>query len=233
MSGEDKKLRSHLPIPTPERTGLITYDARDPDTKFPVIEQLCRKGAQRAPPMRQEIIVTIETTAKAPLHQRAMHELKEVVFITLYLYVTFGAVILMKTAVLHTQGVEFTPWGIAIVKAVVLAKFMLLGEAMRIGGRSTTGPLIWPTLKKAFGLLVLLIIMTIIEEAVVGLVHHRSIPASLGELFGPRMEETLAGYLIMLMVLLPYCAFRVLEEALGEGRLARMFFVGREPTERI
>jgi len=40
MSSEDKKHRSHLPIPTPERTGLITYDARDPDTKFPPIEQL-------------------------------------------------------------------------------------------------------------------------------------------------------------------------------------------------
>jgi hypothetical protein len=36
----DKKHRSHLPIPTPERTGLITYDAKDPDTKFPPIEQL-------------------------------------------------------------------------------------------------------------------------------------------------------------------------------------------------
>src|SRR6202035_1079645 len=40
MSSEDKKHRSHLPIPTPERTGLITYDAKDPDTKFPPIEQL-------------------------------------------------------------------------------------------------------------------------------------------------------------------------------------------------
>src|ERR1700750_3009065 len=40
MSHEDKKHRSHLPIPTPERTGLITYDAKDPDTKFPPIEQL-------------------------------------------------------------------------------------------------------------------------------------------------------------------------------------------------
>ena len=99
-----------------------------------------------------------ETSAKAPLHQRAMHELKELVFISLYLYITLGAVILMKTAALHTQGIEFTPWGIAIVNAVVLGKFMLLGEAMKIGGRTTTGPLIWPTLKKALGLLVLLII---------------------------------------------------------------------------
>jgi hypothetical protein len=176
--------------------------------------------------------VITQTTAKAPLHQRAMHEFKELVFITLYLYVTLGAVILMKTAVLHTEGVEFTPWGIAIVKAVVLAKFMLLGEAVKIGGRATTGPLIWPTLRKAFGLLVLLIVMNTIEEAIVGLFHGKSIATSLGELFGPRLEETLAGYLIMLMVLLPYCAFRALEEALGEGRVTRMFFVGLEPLER-
>jgi hypothetical protein len=167
--------------------------------------------------------VITETTAKPPLHQRAMHEFKELLFITLYLYITIGAVILMKTGVLRTQGIEFAPWGIAIVKAVVLAKFMLIGEAMKIGGRNTTGPLIWPTVQKAFGLLVLLIAMTIIEEAVVGLFHHQSIAASLSDLFGPRLEETLAGYLIMLLVLLPYCAFRVLGEALGEGRLVRMF----------
>jgi hypothetical protein len=173
--------------------------------------------------------VITETTAKAPLHQRAMHELKELLFITLYLYITLGAVILMKTAVLHTQGVEFTPWGIAIVKAVVLAKFMLIGRAVKIGERKTTSPLIWPTLQMAFAFLVLLIVMTVIEEAVVGLFHHQSIAASLGDLFGPRLEETLAGYLIMLLVLIPYSAFLVLGDAIGEGRLTRMFFVRREP----
>ena len=170
-----------------------------------------------------------QTNAKATLSQRAMRELKELVLISLYLYISLGAVIVMKTAVLHTQGIEFTPWGIAIVKAVVLAKFMLLGRAMKIGERNTTSPLIWPTLHKAVAFLVLLIVLSIIEEAVVGLFHHRSIAASLGELFGPRLEETLAGYLIMLLVLIPYFAFRVLGEALGEGRLTRMFFVEREP----
>src|ERR1700739_3379382 len=40
MSNDDKKPRSHLPIATPERTGPITYDAKDPDSKFPPIEQL-------------------------------------------------------------------------------------------------------------------------------------------------------------------------------------------------
>ncbi len=32
--------RSHLPIPTAPRTGLITYDAKDPDTSYPPIEQI-------------------------------------------------------------------------------------------------------------------------------------------------------------------------------------------------
>ena len=40
MGSEDGKQRSHLPIPDRPRTGLITYDAKDPETKYPPIEQL-------------------------------------------------------------------------------------------------------------------------------------------------------------------------------------------------
>ena len=47
MSSEDKKHRSHLPMTTPERTGLITYDAKDPDSKFPPIERLAPRLAER------------------------------------------------------------------------------------------------------------------------------------------------------------------------------------------
>ena len=132
--------------------------------------------------------MTTNTSAKPTLHQRAMHEFKELAIISSYLYITIGAVILMKTAVLRTEGgVEFIPWGIAIVKAVVLGKFVLLGNLVHLGGRNTTRPLIWPTLRRAFSFLVLLVVLTIIEEAVVGLFHHRSIAASLGNLFGARL----------------------------------------------
>src|SRR5271166_2605154 len=80
---------------------------------------------------RQETIVATETNVKATLHQRAIHELKEFVILAVYLYITLGAVIMMKTAVLHTEGIDFAPWGIAIVKAMLLAKFMLVGRAMK------------------------------------------------------------------------------------------------------
>ena len=169
-----------------------------------------------------------EGRIKATLPQRAKSEFKELVILTGYLYVTLGAVIVMKTAVLHSHGIHSVLWGVAIVKALLLAKFMLIGRAMKLGERQTAGPLIWPTLYKAAAFLVLLIVMTLVEQVVVGLFHHQSPLESLGELGGPRLEETIAGILVVLLVLIPYFAFHVLDEELGEGTLRRMFFVDRK-----
>lgn len=54
-----------------------------------------------------------DTSAKATLHQRAMNEIKEFAILAVYLYITLGAVIMMKTAVLHNVGIEVAPWGIS------------------------------------------------------------------------------------------------------------------------
>ena len=153
-------------------------------------------------------IVATETSTKAKLHHRAMHELKELAIISAYLYVTIGAVIMMKTA--------------------VLGKFVRLGNMVHVGGRDISGPLIWPTLRRAFAFLVLLVVLTIIEEAVVGLFRGRSVAASLGELAGGdagRLPDHAAGAD-------PVLCLRVLSEALGEGRLERMFFIAREPERK-
>ncbi|RWN33365.1 arylsulfatase [Mesorhizobium sp.] len=40
MTDSDKKARTHLPMRNTLRPGLITYDAKDPDSHFPPIEQL-------------------------------------------------------------------------------------------------------------------------------------------------------------------------------------------------
>jgi len=40
MSGENTRHRSHLPMPNTQRPTFIAYDAKDPDSKFPPIDQL-------------------------------------------------------------------------------------------------------------------------------------------------------------------------------------------------
>jgi len=176
--------------------------------------------------------VATKPYAGAALRDRAMHELTQFAIIAVYLYITLGAVILMKASVLHDNGINFVPWGIAVVKAAVLAKFILIGHAMKVGERHSDRPLIWPILHRAFAFLVLLVVLTIIEEVIVGLFHQQTVAASLEELAGAKLAESLAGIVILLLVLVPYFAIRVINEALGEGRLFRMFFVEREPVPR-
>jgi arylsulfatase A-like enzyme len=53
MSDRDTLPREHLPIPDEARKGLITYDARDPDTKYPAIKQL------RPPPGAPNVLVVL------------------------------------------------------------------------------------------------------------------------------------------------------------------------------
>ena len=161
------------------------------------------------------------------IRQKAATELKEMAVISLYLYICFGALLLYKSAILEDVGINFTHWGLAAIKALIMAKFMLIGRALHIGDRHHDRPLIWATLRKSVAFLVLLAVLTAIEEVVVGLLHGRTALQSLVEIGGGRRDELLVTLLIMWLILLPYFAVQSLSAVLGEGRLARLFFIDR------
>jgi hypothetical protein len=169
------------------------------------------------------------TTAKPSLQHRATEELKEFLILSLYLYVCLGAIIIMKSAILNSVGVEFDLWGIAAIKALLLAKFMLIGKALHLG-ENKNRPLAWPTLYQSALTLVLLIILTALEEILVGALHQRTIKESLTHVAGDRLDMVLATFLIMFLILVPYFAFRNLAEVLGPGILPRLFFT--DPVRR-
>jgi len=54
--------------------------------------------------------------------------------LALYLYVWFAALLLFKTAALRAHGIGYAPYGLAIVKALVLGKFIPIGNGLHIGG---------------------------------------------------------------------------------------------------
>ena len=71
--------------------------------------------------------------SRATLRRRAAEEFKEFLVVAAYLFVCFAALINMKAAILHAQGVNFSPYSIAVVKALLCAKFMSLGNVLRLG----------------------------------------------------------------------------------------------------
>ena len=164
----------------------------------------------------------------AAIRSKFAEEFKAMAALAAYLYVCFGAILLFKSAVLREAGIHYEIWGLAAIKALLLAKFMLLGRMLHVGVRFRDKPLIWPTLYHALTFLIVLLILTTLEELIVGFIHNRAIADSLNHVVGPIFFEGLAVCLIMLLILVPYSAFTCLSDVVGERETIRLFFVSRD-----
>ncbi len=165
--------------------------------------------------------------SRATLRRRAAEEFKEFLVVAAYLFVCFAALINMKAAILHAQGVNFSPYSIAVVKALLCAKFMSLGNVLRLGRRFHHHGLIWITLYKSFVFFALLLALNAIEEIVMGLIHHRSVAESILAVAGGTLDQLIAASFVMLLILVPFFAFRSLGEVVGEANLVRVFLHSR------
>jgi hypothetical protein len=155
---------------------------------------------------------------------KAIRELREYAVISAYLYVCLGSLILFKVAILNGQGVSYAPYGLAAIKALVLGKFILLGRAAALGERYRNRGVIFVIAHKAVVFLVLLLVLSAIEEVVVGYIHGHTVAASLSLFLGGSFLQVLAASVIMLLILIPYFAYGELEIALGEAGLRKILF---------
>ena len=169
----------------------------------------------------------MNVSSKAAVRERAESELREFAIIAAYLFIVFGALVFFKSAVLQGEGINWTPWGLAAIKAVLAAKFILIGRAFHIGEGHRDKPLIWQTLHKSFAFLVLVAVLTAIEEALVGLFHGRTVWQSIAGLGGGTSTQMIATMVIIFLVFVPFFAFRALGEVLSDRALVRLFFVER------
>ncbi len=163
------------------------------------------------------------------LAERARHELVAYAVIAAYLYVCFGALLFYKAAVLSHAGVSYVPLGLAAIKALVLGKFLLLLHGARVGeriGRKSrpVNAIAWQALLFA----ALLIVLTVIEELIVGTFHGKSPMTIMSELADGSLMEAAATSLLMVLVLMPYFAMRELNSELGDGVLFRMLLTPRK-----
>lgn len=175
------------------------------------------------------------------LKQRAVHELKEFLLVSLYLWVVFGMFVLYKSVILASVGhheVDFVANGFALINAMVLAKFMLIARAFHLGEQANNAPLIYPTLLKSALFAVVLGCFKILEDAAVGYFHGKSFSESISDLGGGSLKAILTLVGILFVILIPLVGVGELNRVLPEGKLRRLFFhprdaeLSREPQRR-
>lgn len=136
--------------------------------------------------------------------------------------------LLLAISALH-NAVVLSDWqlaaqlGAATLKALVLAKFVLIGEHLKLGSRAEHLPLIWVVLIKAALFAILLIAFNLLEELIVGRIHAHE--AADGEALVLSGAPAVISLTVMTFIaLIPFFGISELTRVLGEDRMRALFF---------
>jgi len=165
--------------------------------------------------------------SKPPLRDRARQELRSYAVIAGYLFVCFAVLMFYESTLPGGGGTGVFSLATAAVKALILGKFILIGEAVGVGERSRAPHLAGAILAKCLQFLLLLVVLTVLEELIVGRVHGVGFAQTLAGYETRSLLQVLAKCLVGMLILLPFVAFKEVSRVLGPGVLRRML------TERV
>ena len=156
--------------------------------------------------------------------EQVPHEIQEILGTFLYLALFFCAFSAYRELVLSELGLGYYHFGFALIKALVLAKVIVLGQHVRFGKILDDWPLIIPTIYKVVFFSIFALLFDVLEHIVEALLHGRSIPSALQEIISVGRDEILARGLVVLIAVIPFFAVEETGRRLGEGVLSRMFY---------
>ena len=129
------------------------------------------------------------------------------------------------------MGVSYFHYGFALIKALVLAKVILLGQYVRFAKVFDDRPLIISTLYKVILFSLFALAFEVLEHVIGGFLHGKDLRGVFQEMMSEGWAELLARTLVMLVAFVPLFAFTETARVLGEGKLRELFLQKRRVTK--
>ena len=149
----------------------------------------------------------------------------------LYLALVFSAFTSYRRLILAHYYISYENWGISLIKALVLAKVIMIGGIFHFGRSFENRSLILPTLFKAFLFTLWVALFATVESAIRGFLHGKGITGALDHLLSEGTHEFYAKCLVVFVAFIPFFAFKELGRILGKGKIWELFF-RRKPLAR-
>jgi hypothetical protein len=164
---------------------------------------------------------------KGNLKEKIVHEMVEYWINVAYLSLAFAAFTQYRRFLLAAHGITYTNYWVAVIEALILAKVIMIGDALRLGRRLDHKPLIYSTLLKTIVFSLFVGAFTLIEHAIKGLWKGTAFTELFGSFLGKGYHELFAGSLVTFVAFIPFFAFRELGRVLGRGKIRALFFQSR------
>jgi hypothetical protein len=158
------------------------------------------------------------------LKEKAVEEFKLYWIVAIFLAVMFGAFTTYRRLVLGEMGVSYGHFGAGLIQALIIAKVILIGDAMKLGRGMEKYPLIYSVLVKSVLFSLFVGVFNILEHAIEGWWHGETWSTILAHPFEARTpDEFLARSIVLFVTFIPFFALWETGRVLGHGRLAAMF----------
>ncbi len=161
---------------------------------------------------------------KAALKEKAKEEFRLMLLITAFLAAVFVAFLTYRRLISREFGVTSFHYGFALIEALIVAKVILIGKALGIAKKASGRALIYSALRASVFYAVLVGIFAVLEHIVEGLLHHKTLAASIQELLDQGVYEILGRTLVLFVAFIPFFALWELDRVLGERKLFDLFF---------
>jgi hypothetical protein len=163
------------------------------------------------------------------LGNKLKHELRELIPVTLFFFVTFQLLALTEALMLKQYGIHLTTFFAATMLALIVAKVVVITDHFALVNRFPEKPLFYNVIWKTLIYFTAALGARYLEH----LIHFWRKSANFAEANRRLWEEIVwphfwAVQLWLLVLLLTYCAFRELVRVLGRERIFAMFF--HEPS---
>jgi hypothetical protein len=159
--------------------------------------------------------------------KRGLDELRTLSITVIYIWVLLSVFTLHREIILANYRINYSAkFGFAFINAVILAKFMWLGEILHAEKKAAGKALLYSMLWNSALFTVILMVCHLLEEALVKVWHGQSFAASFSETVAdPR--EIFAPMLLMFVVLIPFFFAKGLIEILGKDEIKRLLSKAR------
>ena len=141
-----------------------------------------------------------------------------------YLTILFAVFTSYRRLILAHYDITYSNWGISFVKAMVLAKVVMVGGLFHFARRLEKKPLILATILNSFLFTVWVALFATVESALRGLIHGKGLSAAFDHLLSEGWNEFYAKCLVVFVAFIPFFAFKELSRVLGKGKIWEWFF---------
>jgi hypothetical protein len=141
-----------------------------------------------------------------------------------YLALTFGVLVTARRLTLSHYGIETQDYFVGIIKALIIAKVIMIGAFLKISRKFENRPLIIPVFYKTVLFVLWVILFDFAEGFIRSFIETRNLRDTIHFLFNQHFNKIwLGGLLFVTISFFPFFALKELARVVGYDNFRRMF----------